>query len=59
MYTSMFDILERVTKKNKHSLNSFMPILNMSNMDSSSQIEFLHGDHRRKLNMVGKDLVVG
>lgn len=59
MYTSMFDILERIPAKNKHSLNSFVPLLNMNNMENSSKIEFLHGDHRRKLNMVGKELLVG
>lgn len=59
MHTSMFDILERVTRKNKHFLNSFIPLLHMSNMKGSSQIEFLHGEQRRKLNMVGKEIVVG
>lgn len=59
MYTSMFDILERVTRRNKHSFNNFIPLLNMSIMESSSQIEFLHGDCRRKLNIVGKELVAG
>lgn len=58
MHTSMFDILERVTRKNKHSLNGLI-LLNTSNIKSSSEIEFLQGEHRRKLNMVGKEIVVG
>lgn len=53
---SMFDILDPDTRKNKLSLNIFIPLLYMRNMDSSSQIAFLH---RRKLNMVGKELVPG
>lgn len=56
MYTSMFDILGCIPAKNKHSLNSFIQLLNMSNMGSSSETEFLH---RIKLNMVSKELVVG
>lgn len=55
----MFDILECVTRKNKHSLYSFIALLNTSNIESSSKIEFLHGDHRRKLIMVGRELVAG
>lgn len=53
---SMFDILDPDTRKNKLSLNIFIALLYMRNMDSSSQIAFLHG---RKLNMVGKELVPG
>lgn len=52
----MFDILDPDTRKNKLSLNIFIALLYMRNMDSSSQIAFLHG---RKLNMVGKELVPG
>lgn len=42
-YTSMPYILDLVTRKNKHSLNIFIPFLNMRNMESNSQIAFLRG----------------